>query len=143
MKAPDFKLPHSPSKVNEQKRQNRALPRGPAAKTRPSSASGAGSTLGCGARSPQVWQPEPQDTKWKQHCNEVSKDFKNRSTIENRQNTHHHKISKDAGKPYMTHAWSSTRRQNSTSFQWPAAENQTHPTETLRAQRQGGTLESR
>ena len=45
MKAPDSKFSHIPSKVNKQRRQNRALPRGPAAKTRPSSASSAGVTL--------------------------------------------------------------------------------------------------
>ena len=47
--------------------------------------SSVGLILGCGARSLQVWQPKHQNTKWKQYCNKFNKDFKNRSTIKNKQ----------------------------------------------------------
>ena len=53
------------------------FPGGPAAKTSPSSAAGAGSIPGGGAGIPHGTWPKTQNRKQKQHCNKFNKDFKN------------------------------------------------------------------
>ena len=46
-------------------------------KTSPSSAGGAGSIPGRGAKIPHASQPKNQNIKQKQYCNKFNKDFKN------------------------------------------------------------------
>ena len=45
--------------------------------TSPSSAGGAGSIPGQGAKTPHDLQPRNQNIKWKQYCSKFNKDFKN------------------------------------------------------------------
>ena len=53
------------------------FPGGPVVKTSPSSAGGAGSIPGQGAKIPHASQPGNQKVKQKQYCNKFNKDFKN------------------------------------------------------------------
>ena len=53
------------------------LPGGPAVKTSPSNARGAGSIPGRGAKIPSASRPKKQNIKQKQYCNKFNKDFKN------------------------------------------------------------------
>ena len=54
-----------------------AFPGGPAVKTSPSSAEGAGLIPGQGAKIPHTSQPKHQNIKQNQHCNKFNKNFKN------------------------------------------------------------------
>ena len=53
------------------------FPGSPVVKTSPSSAGGAGSIPGWGAKMPHASQPKNQNTKQKQYCNKFNKGFKN------------------------------------------------------------------
>ena len=53
------------------------FPGGPVVKTLPSSAGGAGSIPGGGAKIPHASQPKTHNVKQKQYCNKFNKDFKN------------------------------------------------------------------
>ena len=55
---------------------SRDFPGGPVVKTSPSNAGGAGSIPGWGAKIPHALRPKKQNTKQKQYCNKVNKDFK-------------------------------------------------------------------
>ena len=55
----------------------RDFPGGPAVKTSPSTAGGAGLIPGRGAKIPHASQPKIQNIKQKQNCNKFNKDFKN------------------------------------------------------------------
>ena len=55
------------------------FPGGPVAKTLPSSAGGAGSIPGRGAKIPHAMWPKNQNIKQKQYCNKFNKDFKKNS----------------------------------------------------------------
>ena len=53
------------------------FPGGPAVRTSPSNAGGAGSIPGWGAKIPHALWPKNQSIKQKQCCNRFNKDFKN------------------------------------------------------------------
>ena len=57
--------------------KNRDFPGGPVVETSPSSAGGAGSIPGQGAKIPHASWPKNQNIKQKQYCNKCNKDFKN------------------------------------------------------------------